>query len=160
MASRHLLVPGMATLLLAAAWGSSAVPSWTAQLYPVGGSGVSGKASLEATGPDSVKVWISVAGAKAGQYPWHVHSGECGKEGPPVGNAAQYPLINVPAGGTGAIEAKIAFNPPAGTTYSVNVHRSAKDLTVIACGGLRPAEMEQPDTIHQMAPRPDTTLKP
>jgi hypothetical protein len=156
--SAHQRILGLSGLAVLTAAAVHFSPAWTAKLAPVGGSSVSGMATVTATTPDSATASVSITGAKAGQYPWHVHSGKCGGGGSPVGSAAAYPALTVQSNGQGAAEATIAFKPVDGQPYSVNVHKSMSDMAPIACGdlsngGTGMTDMPKPAT-------PDTSMKP
>lgn len=152
---RILGLSGLAVLTAAAAHFS---PAWTAKLSPVGGSNVSGSATVTATTPDSATASLSITGAKAGQYPWHVHSGKCGSGGSPVGSASAYPPLTVQSSGQGTAQATIAFKPVDGTPYSVNVHKSMSDMAPIACGDLTNGATGMSETPYPTPP--DTSMKP
>jgi hypothetical protein len=152
---RILGLTGLAVLTAAAVHFS---PAWTAKLMPVGGSTVSGTATVTATTPDSATASLSITGAKPGPYPWHVHSGKCGGGGSPVGSASAFPPLTVQSSGQGTAQATIAFKLVDGSPYSVNVHKSMSDMAPIACGdlvngGTGMSTMPAPAT-------PDTSMKP
>jgi hypothetical protein len=185
--SRKLTLCAGAGFLMAMA--APLATSWTANLAPVGGSNVSGTATVDVsdvgaptmTKPDTAKVpgdtskassqysapsaeasaraSISISGAKAGEYPWHVHSGRCGTEGPPVGAESAYPLIKVQPDGKGTAQTTVAFKPAAGTDYSVNVHKSKTDKAVISCGNLQAAGQPS-DSMRMPMPAPRDTNAP
>lgn len=152
---RILGLTGLAILTAAAVHFS---PVWTAKLSPLGGSTVSGTATVTAITPDSATASVSITGAKAGQYPWHVHSGKCGGGGSPVGGASAYPPLSVQSSGQGTAQATIAFKPVEGMQYSVNVHKSMSDMAPIACGDLINGGTGMSDMPRPVAP--DTTMKP
>lgn len=153
----HNSLLGLSGILVLTAAAAHLDQSWTAKLEPVGGSSVSGTATVNATTPDSASASVSIAGAKAGQYPWHVHTGKCGSEGDPIGNPAAYPLLTVQTGGQATVQTTIAFKPVAGAAYSVNVHKSPTDKAVIACGNLGSAGMGMSDQLQPVMP--DTSMK-
>ena len=156
--------------------------SWTATLSPVGGSAVSGTATVDvpdagmakpdqappagaydsakkaapAPAGETAKASITINGAKEGEYPWHVHTGRCGSAGPPVGGESPYKPIKVSADGKGTSEATISFKPTPGTDYSVNVHKSMTDKAVISCGDLKGGG----ESMQNMPPRDTTAPKP
>jgi superoxide dismutase, Cu-Zn family len=69
--------------------------------------------------------------------PWHVHEGSCAGGGAIVGNAADYPMLNVGADGNGSSSADVASPLDAGGSYHVNVHASTTEMaTIVACGEL------------------------
>ncbi|HEU5155332.1 MAG TPA: hypothetical protein VFU03_11420, partial [Gemmatimonadales bacterium] len=155
--------------------------SWTATLSPVGGSNVSGTATVDVPDagmakPDqappagaydsakkaapspaggTAKASITIS-AKEGEYPWHVHSGKCGSGGPPVGGMSAYTPIKVSADGKGTAQANINFKPAPGTDYSVNVHKSKSDMAIISCGDLKGGG----EPMQNKPPRDTTAPKP
>ncbi|MEP6473852.1 MAG: hypothetical protein ABJC74_09030 [Gemmatimonadota bacterium] len=160
---------GLSGVLVLTAAAAHMAPAWTAKLTPVGGSSVSGSATVNAVGTDSATASINIMGAKSGQYPWHVHSGKCGGEGAPVGNASAYPALSVQSGGQASAQATVAFKADPSASYSVNVHKSMTDKKVIACGNLTtgstgmmtsdPLVPAVKDTSMHMSPA-DTSMKP
>jgi Cu/Zn superoxide dismutase len=115
-----------------------AVESWSANLSPVGGSGVSGTAT--ATGmEDATHATISIRGAASGGvHPWHIHEGTCGDANAPVvGPASAYPRLSVGGGGTATAQAHVPVELNEAKRYIVNVHASPTNMgTIIACGVL------------------------
>jgi hypothetical protein len=178
MVSHKISLCAGAGLLVAFA---GTAPTWTAKLSPTAGSGVSGTATVEAKamsmpmkpdsstknsgysssstgmGSDSASASISISGAKAGEYPWHIHSGRCGQEGPAVGGDAPYPILKVGSTGSATAQATVAFKPAPGTDYSVNVHKSKTDKTVISCGGLQQPGQPMDSMMTPTPPPRDTT---
>src|SRR5687767_2820693 len=116
---------------------SDRVGDWEASLSAVGMSGVSGTAEAQSVGVGT-GVRISLSGAQSGgHHPWHVHRGQCGDNGPIVGEASAYPALHVGTDGRASGTATIGVPLVEETPYYVNVHRSATDLgTIIACGRL------------------------
>jgi hypothetical protein len=181
MLSTKLTLCAGAGLLFALA--TPVVSSWTATLSPVGGSSVSGTATVDvpdagmakpdqappagaydsakmaapapAPGAESARASITISGAKEGEYPWHVHSGKCGAEGPAVGSDSAYSPIKVSADGKGTAQANISAKLMPGTNYSVNVHKSKTDKAVISCGDLQSGGEQM-----NMPPRDTTAPKP
>ena len=179
MLSRKLTLCAGAGLLFALA--KPIATSWTATLSPVGGSAVSGTATVDvpdagmakpdqappagaydsakkaapapAPGGESARASITISGAKEGEYPWRVISGKCGSNGPAVGSESAYSPIKVSADGKGTAQANISFKPTPGTDYSVNVQN--KDKAVISCGDLQGGGDQM-----QMPPRDTTAPKP
>jgi hypothetical protein len=155
--------------------------NWTATLSPVGGSNVSGTATVDvpdagmakpdqappagaydsakkagpAPGGESARASVTISGAKEGEYPWHVHTGKCGSPGPPVGGENAYTPIKVSADGKGTAQANISAKLTPGTDYSVNVHKSKTDKAVISCGDLQSGGEQK-----NMPPRDTTAPKP
>ncbi len=131
--------------------------SWTATLEAKDGSQVGGSARIEAVGADSSRTTLQLTGAKPGsQLPWHVHQGACGTKGPVVGDPLSYPMLQVGPDGKAVGTLTMSSPPPAAGEYSVNVHRSAGDMTPIACGAFKPD-----GEVHTMPAMPkDTTTRP
>ena len=112
--------------------------SWSANLSPVGGSGVSGTATARGMG-DATHATVSISGARSGGvHPWHIHEGTCGDANAPVvGPASAYPPLNVGSGGTATAQAHIPVELNEARRYIVNVHASPSNMgTIIACGVL------------------------
>ena len=116
---------------------SDRVGDWSASLSAVSSAGVSGSAEAQSVAVGT-GVRISLTGAQPdGHHPWHVHRGQCGDNGPIVGNAGDYPALHVGSDGRASATATISVALVEETPYYVNVHRSAADLgTIIACGRL------------------------
>ena len=149
MRIRDLLVVGV--LVLAACSGRGEendgddidfdATDWSAQLSSRAGTTVQGSATSRSVGfggAGTATASIDVRGATVGaRHPWHVHSGTCATGGPIVGEANDYPLLEIGTDGTDEATAGIEAGMSDEQSYHVNVHRSASDLTVIACGDLR-----------------------
>jgi hypothetical protein len=105
---------------------------------------------------EATQASIEITGAKEGEYPWHVHTGKCGASGPPVGGESAYTPIKVSADGKGTATANISEKLTAGSDYSVNVHKSKSDKSVISCGELRSGG----EPMQNMPPRDTTAPKP
>ena len=122
------------------------VKEWTATVRPIDGATVSGTATAIPGTSDSLTVNIEVKGGKSGEtLPWHLHSGGCDRSGAVLGDAKQYePMVIAEGGaGTGKATAHVVVKLTVGVPYSVNVHRSPSDMSVIACGNLRPVAGNQ-----------------
>jgi hypothetical protein len=195
MLSRKLTLCAGVGLLFALA--KPIATSWTATLSPVGGSTVTGTATVDvpdtgmakpyqappagaydSTKPkpapspgatdsshkeaalgnpkEATRARIEISGAKEGEYPWHVHTGKCGASGDPIGGESAYTPIKVSADGKGSSEANISTKLTAGSDYSVNVHKSTTDKTVISCGDLKSGG----EPMQNMPPRDTTAPKP
>lgn len=111
--------------------------TWTGQLRAVGSvTTLSGSATVRVS-DDMTHATVSLAGMPAGaSYPWHLHEGACGDNGPIVGPASAYPPLAAGAGGSATAEAHLAdVELNEAKSYYVNVHASATDLgTIVACG--------------------------
>ena len=112
---------------------------WSATIRPLDGSTVSGTATAQPREGDSLLVTIRIKGAKAGDSnPWHLHSGGCDSSGAVLGDPARYAPMTIGADQAGEATASVRTTLTIGVPYSVNVHRSRSDMSVIACGNLRP----------------------
>jgi len=133
-----ILVAGVAVAGLAAGPSEVFKPEWKTELKPGAGSSITGKAEVEAEGDNTTEAEIHIKGATAGaELPWHVHSGKCGTGGAVVGAATAYPLLKVKGDGSAKAEAKTDIATPTSGEYSVNVHKSAAEMTtIVACGDL------------------------
>jgi hypothetical protein len=111
--------------------------TWTGNLRGTGNAPtVSGTATVRVS-DDMTHASVSLMGAMSGAaYPWHVHEGSCGDNGPVVGNAAAYPLLRPGTDGRASAEAHLSnLELNEAKNYYVNVHASASDLgTIVACG--------------------------
>ena len=112
---------------------------WSATLRPQNGSTVSGTATAQDVSGDSLAVTLRIKGARsADSNPWHVHSGGCDSSGAVLGDPSRYAPMTIGTDGSAEASARVKATLTIGVPYSINVHRSASDLTVIACGNLRP----------------------
>jgi hypothetical protein len=112
---------------------------WSATIRPVNGSTISGTATAVPGKGDTLAVNIQIKGGKSGEtLPWHLHSGGCDSSGAVIGDPAQYVPMVVAEDLTGKETAHVRMTLTVGVPYSVNVHRSATDMGVVACGNLRP----------------------
>ena len=113
------------------------IGNWNATLQPVNNSGVRGSvAARSAVATSGASITISGA-TQGGQHPWHVHRGRCGDNGPIVGDANAYPVLQVGSNGNASASANLRVGLSEDATYYVNVHRSPANLgTIIACGAL------------------------
>ncbi|HEX9564844.1 MAG TPA: hypothetical protein VF981_12760 [Gemmatimonadaceae bacterium] len=116
----------------------TAFTHWSANLTPVHESTVTGTAHATDVPGDSVAVTIRIENAQAGYaHPWHVHAGGCANAGAVLGDGSRYPLLRVGAERTAAAAARVAGGLVPGSAYSVNVHQSESDESVVSCGDLR-----------------------
>ncbi|HEU5155333.1 MAG TPA: hypothetical protein VFU03_11425 [Gemmatimonadales bacterium] len=157
--------------------------TWTATLSSVGGSNVTGTATVDVSDaapgmnkptkakPDTTKVpgeipgdtgkaaggsWaaISINGATPGEYPWKIGEGRCGTQAMSVEKEGTYPPIKVDAEGRGTARANVPLQIKVGGEYSVSVLKSKSDRSVIACGKLEPAGGPAPAQRDTTAPKP------
>lgn len=112
---------------------------WTAKLAPQDTYKVAGTATVE-PGKDasSTHATVELTGGDPGAvYPWHVHSGKCGDNGPVVGTASAYTPIKISKSGTGKVDVALPFAIPDNGAYYINIHHSASDMkTIVSCGDL------------------------
>jgi hypothetical protein len=112
---------------------------WSAMLRPLDGSTVSGTATASPRTGDTLEVKIRIKGGAVGEsLPWHLHSGGCDSSGAVLGDPARYQPVRITPEGKGEASAHVQIRLALGVAYSINVHRSASDVKVIACGNLRP----------------------
>jgi hypothetical protein len=112
---------------------------WSATLRPQNGSTVSGSATALPIAGDSLVVTLKIKGAKAGDTnPWHVHSGGCDSSGAVLGDPSRYAPMTIGTDQSAETTARVKALLTIGVPYSINVHRSPSDMSVIACGNLRP----------------------
>jgi hypothetical protein len=119
--------------------GSATGLKWTATLAPQTGGTTTGTATVApGTTAGTTVVTLSLTGGAPGAtYPWHVHNGQCGDQGPVVGSGAAYPPLIVGNNGTAQATATIPLPTPASGNYYVNVHASPTEMgTSISCGNL------------------------
>lgn len=148
-ASRQVHVtssPGEATTSTTSLPAPSAASAmkWNTTLAPQGAGTVAGTATIApGTTAGTTVVTVGITGGTPGAtYPWHVHTGNCGDQGPVVGSAAAYPVLTVDAGGKAQADATIPVPTPTTGNYYVNVHASPSDMgTIISCGNLSAAGM-------------------
>lgn len=108
-----------------------------ATLTAMGGSGITGSAAAVSE-PHQTHVTVSLGGAMAGAVlPWHIHSGQCGSNGPIVGPPASYPPMTAGSDGAATGAATLPMPLEATTRYYVNIHKSPTEMgTIVACGDL------------------------
>ncbi|HET7677866.1 MAG TPA: hypothetical protein VFK38_08415 [Candidatus Limnocylindrales bacterium] len=106
-----------------------AARSVTVQLNAVGGSGVSGSATLTEEGTSTlVEVKVSDGGNQS--MPAHIHPGTCAELDP----KPRYPLSDVVNGASKTTVSAPLKDLQAGD-FAVNLHKSATDITTYtACG--------------------------
>jgi hypothetical protein len=127
------IVGSMAIGTASAAPAGKGLTTETVALHAMGGSGVTGTALFTYNGR-TTKVKLTVMHLKARSvHPAHVHVASCSNPG-----RILYPFPNVHAGrnGIGVVSTSFA-GPFTGKGWSVNVHVSPKDLTVISCGNVK-----------------------
>ena len=112
------------------------VEEWSSTLSGQGEHTVTGEVVLRDAAEAGTYVAVEIGGGEAGAtYPWHVHAGDCGSNGPIVGLAASYPPLVVGQDGAAMAEATIEAEIAEDGDYFVNVHASPTDLqTIVSCG--------------------------
>jgi Cu/Zn superoxide dismutase len=137
-------ITGLALVLFSAACASGSgggdtegIVDFKATLAPTAGNQVKGTANAVAS-LGRTAVTVEIEGATPGaQHPWHVHQGRCGSNGPVVGKASDYPVIDVDADGKVRVSAVIATQLVDDQEYFVNVHLSPTQMgTIVSCGQL------------------------
>ncbi len=74
-----------------------------------------------------------------GEFPWHVHRGQCGSDQGILGPADAYQPLKVNKDGRASATAKLPIAFPKTGDFHVNVHASSKNMkTIVACGNLAP----------------------
>ena len=135
----RLTTAGRVVVVGATAFVALTFKEWSAVLSPQNGSTVSGTATVVPLTGDTLLVNIRIKGAKAGGVnAWHVHSGGCDSSGAVLGDPSRYAAMTVGADQSGQATARVKALLTVGVPYSINVHRSPSDMSVIACGNLRP----------------------
>jgi hypothetical protein len=150
------MLKGIAAALFSATYlfGVTSDARWSATLQPQNGAKVSGTATVEAKGADSTQFTVSIKGAAPNAtLNWHMHNGKCSEAGSIVGPQTAYPELKPGTTGTAEAMVTLAVAPPAGGTFSIQVHRpatggeggAAKDAAgamgskaTVACGELKP----------------------
>ena len=115
---------------------------------------MSGTATVEAKGADSTLFTVSVKGAASiATLNWHMHKGKCSEAGSIVGTPTAYPELKPGTGGSAEAMVTLPVAPPAGGTFSIQVHRPAAggegaapsdgagamgSKATVACGELKP----------------------
>ena len=111
---------------------------WKADLVGTGtATGMTGDAHAVTDG-SRTQVTLKLANAQAGHaYPWHVHAGACGTNGPVVGPGGAYPQAVIGSDGKATATASLNFPLSKTGSYYVNVHASPAQMsTIVACAPL------------------------
>lgn len=113
---------------------------WTAILQPGSDSILAGTAVVEEVNADTLTAQIQISGAKPGAtVSWHIHRGSCTDKGAILGVEDAYPELKVGPDGKATGGVTLAGALPAQGEYSIAVHKSTADMTVVSCGGLKAA---------------------
>jgi hypothetical protein len=86
-----------------------------------------------ATGSTRATVTLK-GGLTEASYPWHIHAGTCGSQGPIVGNPDSYDALSASASGMGSASANLDATLDPTKSYYINLHR--EDMGIVACGNL------------------------
>jgi len=117
-----------------------ALAKWSADLAPPNGvTGPHGSVVLEpGKRPNSTRVRVVISGDTPGALrPWHLHTGQCGEQGPIVGPEKSYARIRINGRGNGVAVIELAIPFPESGALFVNVHESIKSMeTIVTCGQL------------------------
>ncbi|MGH7475111.1 MAG: hypothetical protein ACRELD_02385 [Longimicrobiales bacterium] len=139
MSSRSVLL----CLVLAAACASGGaddeegIVDFTATIRSNPGFQVNGNAQAIASLGRTVVTTAVTNATPAATHPWHVHRGSCGSGGPIVGDAADYPLLEIDADGQDRAVATIDVQLEDDEDYYINVHESPQRMSsIVACGAL------------------------
>lgn len=110
--------------------------NWEATVTPEGGTTVRGEGVARALPDGGTFTSLAIEGAQANaRHPWHVHAGDCGSNGPIVGDPAAYPVLNVDADGAASAEATLDVALDVDGDYYFNIHESPENLaTIVGCG--------------------------
>jgi hypothetical protein len=114
---------------------------WATELEAEGEIPLSGSAEAESTASEAL-VSIHVSGGDVGEtYTWYVGSGaECGDSEARLGDAEDYPLLELDAEGAASAEASLDTGLDADDDYHVVVWTHEDNPALVACGQLQPAD--------------------
>jgi hypothetical protein len=120
-----------ATTMMSTTLGTPA--NYTGATRPTGTASV----TIDSTaGTLRAEITIANGGADA-ELPWHVHRGTCSDDQGILGEADAYEPIELDDNGSGTASATVTLPMPLTGDYSVNVHQSSDQMSVIvACGDL------------------------
>lgn len=113
--------------------------SWSGEIQAVGEHGHSGFAVVVLLQDGGTRANATLTrGSAGGVHPWHIHEGLCSEMGPIVGDADEYPLLRPDASGDASATVWIPVALSLDEEYSVNLHQSPEDDTLVGCGELVP----------------------
>lgn len=116
---------------------SSSPLVWNTTLAPTSAyPDVSGQAAVvsQASG---TSVGIQINGATAGaQHVWALRFGTCATPGQRIGDAADYPALDVSTTGTASAQTLLGLQLDASAAYLIDVRAAASDTARVACGNL------------------------
>lgn len=111
--------------------------TWTAELIAENGSELAGSLTLESTATMFVAEIEVEEAAEGGAYAWYVGEGAtCGEAEDRIGDAEDYPELELDANGAGSAEATVTASLDSDESYHVAVLSSDEDPVVVACGEL------------------------
>lgn len=112
------------------------VDAWEGDLIASTGTLTGSAAALSQGGRTNASIQIGGGPEDAGLYGWRIRTGSCSSPGALIGGAAQYPDLDVEAGGTATADAILTEAMPGGRNYHVVIIRAA-DNAEVACGQLQ-----------------------
>jgi hypothetical protein len=124
--------------MVATRWNATlATPTQLAGAVQVKGTGWMSAEKDEAT---ETRAFVLIQNAvPGGEYPWHVHLGQCGDDRGIFGAASAYQPLRVGSSGQAQETAELQVPAPVAGQYFINVHASRNNMgTIIACGNLAP----------------------
>lgn len=114
--------------------------SWSGQIEAVGPHGHSGFAVVALLQDGGTRANATLTrGSAGGVHPWHIHEGICSEMGPIVGDSDAYPLLRPDASGDASATVAIPVELSLDEEYSVHLHQSPDDDTLVGCGELVPS---------------------
>lgn len=109
---------------------------WSAELVAEGDATLAGTASVASLASELAATIEIVEGPASAVHAWYIGEGECGGEEGRVGDAEDYPLLELDEEGEAVVEAEVAAGLDPDGEYHVAVLASDDDDTVVACGAL------------------------
>ncbi len=111
---------------------NSEVVTMNSQLINGVKSGQSGSATLTDNGNSTTTVVIAVSGgADTGSQPAHIHTGQCGSNGP------IYAALNNVQNGQNTSTVAFSLSALQGNKYYINVHNSTDPTNIQVCGNIQ-----------------------
>ena len=121
---------------------NSAIPgggAFKGEINPTNNGTVTGIATMSGEGGNRTVVAMTLGGPP-GTYTFEIHSGNCGNVGALMGDKSSYHPVVVPDSGSVIVRTHVAFYPPAGGTYALQIHQGSDPATegnVVACGTMK-----------------------
>jgi len=139
-ATHSLIVAGLLVLVACAKQERDARPvvgSWSGEIEPVGEHGHSGFAVVALLVEGGTRANATLTGGSAGgNHPWHLHEGACGDNGPVIGDPSAYPPLRPDESGNASATVTLPVTLSLDKPYSVHLHQSPDDDTMVGCGEL------------------------